>query len=72
MSGEGFLMTSKMAMVFFRYIRRYNVPQDEKARLEIVRRLVAKKKAEYIRDPKAFIEGKKALIIRRKPDDTRN
>lgn len=62
-------MTPHMAEVFFRYVRRYKVPCVEAPRLAVVRRLVAKKKATYLRDPSEFVRGKKALVIR--PDDTK-
>jgi len=69
---EGFVMSAHMAEVFFWYVRRYKVPCEEKPRLAVIRRLVAKKKATYLPHPEEFLKGKKALVIRRKPDDTRN
>lgn len=61
---EGFVASPWIAMVFFRYCMRYKI-ESEKDRIVVFRRLVAKKKAEYKRDPRAFIEGKKVLIIKK-------
>lgn len=70
MMGEGFMMDLGTLMVFYRYCRRFKVSDDDRAgKIAIMRRLTAKKKAKYIRDPQEFIKGKNALIIRRKTDE---
>lgn len=59
---EGFVLTPWTAGVFFRYCMRYNI-SDQKDKLAVMRRLVGKKKAKYVRDPKAFMTGKNVLKI---------
>ena len=66
---EAWLTNSWMAVVFFRYIRRYKVPATNESRAPIMRRIVAKHKAKYIRDLDDFMRGKKGLFIRPKGDN---
>jgi hypothetical protein len=64
---EGFLMTPYMAGIFFRVCRRYKI-QDYTDRMSLVRLLVARKKAVYIRDMDPYLEGKNVLKIRPKKE----
>lgn len=66
---EGFLMDVYTAEMFFRFCRRYKI-DDPKDRICLVRRLVSKKKAKYLRDVEQTIKGKKVLHI--KPEDKKN
>ena len=61
---EGFKVTSNIAAVFFRYCLKYNI-KDEKRRIEVFRRLVAKKKAKYIPRPQEYLKDKKVLVIKK-------
>ena len=63
MSGEGFVMSARLAEVFFRWCARYKV-EGRAERVEGMRRLVAKRKVKYIRDATAFMKGKKVLHIK--------
>jgi len=62
---EGFSLTPDIAMVFFKYCIRYKIPNNEQCKVNILRRLVAKKKAKYLRNPQEFIQGKKVLHIKK-------
>ncbi len=66
---EAFSFTPWMGMVFFKYCLRYNIT-DEKDKVMILRRLVAKKKAKYLPRIGASLQGKKIIIIRNnKPEN---
>lgn len=59
---EGFLTTPRTAELFFRVCRRYKIDR-EGYRVALLREIVRRKKAKYIRDVKAFTEGKRIGII---------
>lgn len=65
---EGFLLTSTMAGVFFRYCRRYKIEHYED-RVALVRRLVARGDAQYLRDAEQFMEGKNVLKVRKRSNE---
>lgn len=75
MSPEGFMMSLQTACLFFRYCRRYHVT-DLKERTNVIRRIVAKGDARYLRDPKEFLDAKrregKRIIQLNKPEDLAN
>lgn len=60
--GEGFVMTNDVVMLFFRFCRRYGI-EDKQRRIEILRKLAARKKAKYIAHPKEYIQGKRIGIV---------
>lgn len=62
MSQEGFLTSAHMAELFFRYCERYHITARD-ARINVMRRLVAKKKAKYLPYPEEFLKGKRVLKI---------
>jgi hypothetical protein len=62
MISEGFYMDLHTAEVFFRYCRIYNVTELPE-RVKIVRRIVAKGQAKYLRDVDTFIEGKRVFKL---------
>lgn len=64
-------MSAAVAVLFFRYCRRYKVDKRED-RVALMRRIVAKKRASYIPNPKAFIAGKRILIVRGDADEKSN
>jgi hypothetical protein len=66
MEQEGFFTDLYTTMLFFRFCRRYNVRERE-ARLNVMRELVKRKKAKYLRDVAPWLAGKKVLVIRPKP-----
>lgn len=61
---EGFMLDNRNAMLFFRICALYKVV-DSKKRLEILRKITARKKAVYLRDAEEFIQGKNVLKIKR-------
>lgn len=61
---EGFLLDLTMAMVFYRYCNKYKI-ENKSERLLVMRRLMAKKQAKYLRDVKTFIKDKKVLLIKK-------
>jgi hypothetical protein len=63
---EGFLTDPWTAMVFFRFCQRYHVESRED-RISLIRELVRRKKARYIRDVESFTRGKKIVKIGFKP-----
>ena len=65
---EGFLGDANMAMIFFRFCARYKITA-EKDRVAVLRELVKRKKARYVRDVEEVIEGKKVLKIGFKPNN---
>lgn len=67
MAGEGFIVTPKIAMVFFRTCSLYKIV-TEKDRLDVMRKLVARHKAKYVPHPEEFLKDKRLLRIRRKED----
>lgn len=62
MEQEGFILTPDMAYLFFRFCKRYRI-EGYKERTVVVRELVARKKAKYLRDVKPFLKGKRILRI---------
>jgi len=62
---EGAQMSVWIGAVFYRYCMRYHVTAAAD-RTAVLRRLVAKKKAVYLRDPMTTIQGKRVLRIGRK------
>lgn len=54
MSNEGFCVNLETAALFFRYCRRYDV-KTQSEKIIVMRRLVAKNKAKYIRDAKSYL-----------------
>lgn len=65
---EAFIGNAWTMGVFFRYCRKYKV-DDLAARINVLRRLTAKKKLGYNRDGDALLKGKKVLKIQPKKDD---
>lgn len=59
-SPEGFLGNARTMELFFRYCMRYKIT-SQKDKIEVLRRMTAKKKMKYIRDPKEFIKGKRVI-----------
>jgi hypothetical protein len=55
---EGFLMSSHTAMLFFRICRRYGI-DDRADRITLMREIVRRGHAKYIRDASVYTEGKK-------------
>jgi len=63
---EGFMFSGPDGvLLFFRYVRRYRI-NGRQERVEVLRRMVAKKKARYLRDVQAVTAGKRILKIKRK------
>lgn len=60
---EGFLTSLDTTMLFFRVCRRYGI-NDVKGRTDLLRQLVARKKAKYLRDAQEFIQGKNVMVIK--------
>lgn len=60
MSDEGFLVDIRIAELFFRVCRRYRL-EGLKERTALMRGLVKRKKARYLRDIQPFLAGKKVL-----------
>lgn len=59
---EGFLGNAATFEIFFRLCRRYKI-NGEKERIDLLRKLTAKKKLKYIRDGESFIKGKAVLKL---------
>lgn len=59
--GEGFEFDNHNLMVFFRYCRRYDI-DDRERRIELLRRMVARKQAQYLPNPQDVIRGKVLII----------
>jgi len=72
MESEGFLTTARIAELFFRACRRYNIQHPED-RLLLLRQLARRKKVKYIRDVSALTRGKKVIRIgfRQSQNDSR-
>jgi hypothetical protein len=66
MSDEGFLTDVGTAMLFFRVCSRYNLTTLEDRRA-VLRELVRRKKAKYLRDVQPMLAEKKVLKIESKP-----
>lgn len=59
---EGFLIDPQTGMLFFRFCKRYKI--DRLAdRVLVMREIVRRKKAKYIRDVDSFIEGKTVIRV---------
>jgi len=63
---EGFIMSPYMAMLFFRVCSRYKLVTEEDRKC-VLRQLVKRKEAQYLRDVAPILEGKKVLKIGFKP-----
>jgi hypothetical protein len=63
---EGFLTDIDTAMLFFRVCSRYHI-QDREQRVALMRELVRRKKAKYLRDIDPIIAGKKVLKMGFRP-----
>jgi hypothetical protein len=48
MTRDGFVITSHIGLVFFRWCCIYKIPPHDKRRVQAFQRLVAKKKAKYL------------------------
>lgn len=59
---EGFMTDVRTAELFFRVCSRYKV-QSREDRVALMRELVKRKKAKYLRDVQPILEGKKVLKI---------
>jgi len=55
---EGFLTDLRTAQMFFRFCKLYRV-QEKKERVAVMREIVRRKKAKYIRDVQTFTQGKR-------------
>ena len=62
---EGFLTSIDTGMLFFRTCSIYHVTKLED-RIALMRKIVARNRAKYIRDPKEFIQGKNVVVIKPK------
>jgi hypothetical protein len=69
-ASEGFAITADMGTVFFRFCRMYHIDSRED-RLVLMREIVRRKKAVYIRDVEALSAGKRVLKIGFKPKETK-
>jgi len=61
---EGFIATPWVMMIFFRYCLRYHINERD-AKINVLRRLTAKKKAKYIAHPHEYLQNKRILDLRR-------
>lgn len=62
MMGEGFNLDVNSLTLFFRFIRRYKIADDDKeTRIRLLRELVRRKKATYIPHPTEFLAGKRIV-----------
>jgi hypothetical protein len=59
---EGFLTDARTAELFFRLCQRYHIEHPED-RILVLREIVKRKKAKYIRDVAPWIAGKKILKV---------
>jgi hypothetical protein len=67
---EGFMMDAWTAMLFFRFCMRHKV-HDLKDRRCVMREIVRRKKAKYLRDVSPILAGKKVLQIKsNRPKET--
>lgn len=66
---EGFLINVRTAELFFRICARYHITSRED-RVALMRELTRRKKARYLRDVQAVLEGKNVLGIGFKPNDS--
>jgi hypothetical protein len=64
---EGFLGTAKDMMLFFWLCKRYHI-DGEKERIELLRKLTAKKRLKYLRDGEAFLREKRVIHIAHKKE----
>lgn len=71
MSGEGFGIDLWTASLFFRVCRRYRVDGRE-PRLALLRLLVKRGQAKYIRDVSEYTAGKKVLRITKGSNNNAN
>jgi len=62
---EGFMMTTDTGLLFFRVCSIYKINKLEQ-RIALLRKIVARNRAKYIRDPKEFVQDKKVLIVKPK------
>lgn len=64
---EGFEGTAASFLVFFRACRMFKI-NTESGRIELLRKLAARKSLKYHRDGDSFLQGKNVLKIKRKED----
>lgn len=62
---EGFVIDPWIGMLFFRVCGRYDIQKLEQ-RTCLLRELVRRKQAKYIRDVKPLLVGKRVLIVKPK------
>lgn len=60
MTQEGFYMSSRQALVFFRTCKMFGINSYED-RMTLVRKMVARKKVRYLRDGQEFLQGKRII-----------
>lgn len=63
---EGFLIDAWIGMLFYRVCRRYKIT-ERLDKIALMRELVRRKKAKYIRDVEPLLDGKNILKIGFKP-----
>lgn len=61
--GEGFVSTPRTFELFFWLCKRYKI-DDKAGRVALLRKLVQHHRAKYVRDPKAYIKGKRVGRIK--------
>lgn len=59
---EGFCVNLNTALLFYRICQRYKI-NNEPGRIAVMRKLVAKKKAKYVRDAKGYLENFNVIKI---------
>ncbi len=65
---EGFMLDLDTATLFFRVCRRYRVDGREQ-RVMLMRELVRRKKAKYLRDVESVLEGKRIIGFKKGDDN---
>ena len=65
---EGFLTSARTAELFFRFCARYKIVSRED-RVKLMREIVRRGQAKYLRDVDIFVKGKKTLKIGFKGDN---
>lgn len=68
MSQEGFFTSLDVAILFYRTCNIYKI-KDERQRIALMRKIVARGKAKYIRDPQKFLADK--TVIKVQPKETK-
>ncbi len=67
---EGFLTDLSTAELFFRFCARYRIV-NENERIVLMREIVRRKKAKYIRDVGEFVQGKRVGFITDRSKETK-